>query len=299
MFLISAGESGPVTSQWLAAKSLKVQAACEHNGRLMLITQGEVESFDPHSGEFLQSTRIPAGFKWRNDRLFTSNSTLHALSHTGLSPHFEQVFPDDYRVSCTGRFYSHVHGGAVGVTLGGAFVTWDRKTILPSCHLSVPPPLRVADVSLDRAVVVVESTRTSGKGTVQVSRGSVEFHTAPVSAGPSHSWVSQRSVRTRFKQFSIVAGPRLCFWNKVGTVWEIANHSASGLMRVQRSIVNDLRRPTIFDDRTSLPASRESSLPAAGFKSERWQPHPCRCARYDPFKKFEHCHSGAELRHSG
>ena len=115
----------------------------------MLITQGEVESFDPHSGEFLQSTRIPAGFKWRNDRLFTSNSTLHALSHTGLSPHFEQVFPDDYRVSCTGRFYSHVHGGAVGVTLGGAFVTWDRKTILTSCHLSVPPPLRVADVSFN------------------------------------------------------------------------------------------------------------------------------------------------------
>ena len=35
VFLISAGESGPVTSQWLAAKSLKVQAACEHNGRLL------------------------------------------------------------------------------------------------------------------------------------------------------------------------------------------------------------------------------------------------------------------------
>lgn len=262
VFLISAGESGQVTSQWLAAKSLKVQAACEHNGRLMLITQGEVESFDPHSGDFLQSTRIPTGFKWRNDRFFTSNGTLQALSHTGLSPHFEQVFPDDYRVSCTGGFDSHVHGGPVGVTLGGAFVTWDRKTILTSSHLSVPPPLRVADVSFDGAVVVVESTRTSGKATVQVSRDGVEFHSAPVWASPPNSWVSQRSVRTRFRQFSIGPGPRLCFWNKVGTVWEIAHHSTSGLMRVQRSIRNDSRRVAIFDDLRPclLPGNRRYQL---------------------------------------
>jgi len=261
VFLIS-GESGQVTSQWLAAKSLKVQTACEHNGRLMLITRGEVESFNPHSGDFLQSTRIPNGFKWRNDRFFTSNGTLHALSHTGLSPHFEQVFPDDYRVSCTGGFDSHGHGGPVGVTLGGAFVTWDRKTILTSSHLSVPPPLRVADVSFDGAVVVGESTRTSGKATVQVSQSGVEFHTAPVWASPPHSWVSQRSVRTRFREFSIRPGPRLCFWNKAGTVWEIVHHSTSGLMRVQRSFRNDSRRQAIFDDLRPclLPGNRRFQL---------------------------------------
>lgn len=261
VFLISAGESGQVTSQWLAAKSLKVQAACEHNGRLMLITQGAVESFDPHSGDFLQSTRIPTGFKWRNDRFFTSNGTLHALSHTGLSPHFEPVFPDDFRVSCTGGFDSPVHGGPVGVTLGGAFVTWDRKTILTSSHLSIPPPLRVADVSFDGAIVVVESTRTSGNATVQVSRDGIEFHSAPVWASPPHSWVSQRTVRTRFREFSVRPGPRLCFWNKEGTVWDINFHSTSGLM-VQRSVWKDMRQLVTFDDLRPclLPGNRRYQL---------------------------------------
>lgn len=48
----------------------------------------------------------------------------------------------------------------------------------------------------------------------------------------------------------------------MGTVWEIAHHSASGLMRVQRSIVNDLRRPTIFEELRPclLPGNRRYQL---------------------------------------
>lgn len=266
VFLIQADvETGEVSSLWLAAKSLKVQAACEHNGRLMLIRKGEIESFDPVSGEFLQELRIPAGLKWRNGRYFTANGNLHVLSHTGLSPHFEEVFPDDFQVACTGGFDSHEHEGPVGLTVGGAFVTWDRKTILTSSDIPIAPPLRITDVSFDGDVVLLESINTYQKATVHLSAGRCTPVCDAIADSSSVQWVHQRSVRTRFRMFSISPGPRLSFWNKGSSVWEIARQTTSGVMRVQSISGGDSRRTTPFDALRPclLPGDRRFQLRVA------------------------------------
>lgn len=267
VFLITAdARSDTVSSQWLASRSLRVQAACEHNGRLMLITRGgDVECFDPETGVLLQSTRIPSGLKWRNDRFFTSNGNLHALSHTGLSPHFESVFADDFQISCTGGFDSKDHGGPIGVTLGGAFVTWSGKTILTSSDISVPPPLRIADISFHGRIVTVESTRTSESLAVRISQDGISSDTSPAWRSPPDSWVARRSVRTRFRQFSIGPGPRLRFRNRDGVVWEFAFHPTSGLMRVQTAVGNDLPGAVTFDELRPclLPEDRRYQLRVA------------------------------------
>jgi hypothetical protein len=234
VFLIHAdAESGDVSSQWLASKSLKVKAACEHNGRLMLICKGEIECFDPESGEFLQEARIPRGVKWRNGRFFTHNGTLSALSHTGLAPKFEDVFPPDFKVACTGGFDSRQHGGPVGLTLGGALVTWDRQTILTSSDFSIPPPFKIVDVSHDGEEVLLESTRTHEVAAIRISEGSCSPWNPGFARSSAEPYLHVRSVRTRFRGFAISTGPRLAFWNRGGNVWEFAFHPTSRLMRVQ------------------------------------------------------------------
>ena len=236
VFLIRAdATSGDVSSQWLASKSLKVRAACEHNGRLMLIRKGEIECFDPHSGELLQDTRIPGGFKWRNGRYFTHNGTLNVLSHSGLAPTFAEVFPSDFHVACTGGFDSRQYGGPVGLTPGGALVTWDRQTILTSSDFPIAPPFQIVDVSHDGDALILQSTRTSEVAAVSVS----ERRCSPWNPGFARSsadpLVYMRSVRKRFHGFAIRPGPRLAFWNRSGKVWEIAFNTTSSLMRVQLS----------------------------------------------------------------
>lgn len=263
VFLIQAdAESGDVSSQWLASKSLKVQAACEHNGRLMLIRKGEIECFDPVSGEYLQDVRIPAGAKWRNGRFFTQNGTLNVLSHSSLAPKFEEVFPPDFRVACTGGFDSRQYGGPVGLTLGGALVTWDRQTILTSSDFPIAPPLKIVDVSYDGDAVILESMRTHEVVTVRISEGRCSPWNPGFARSDAEPQVDVRSVRNRFRGFAINPGPRLAFSNRSGTVWEFAYHSTSGMMRVQLATEFGSRPGVRFDNLRPclLPGDRRYHL---------------------------------------
>jgi hypothetical protein len=267
VFLIRADAHSPdVSSQWLASKSLKAQAACEHNGRLMLIRKGEIECFDPVSGEFLQDARIPRGVKWRNGRFFTHGGMLSVLSHTGLSPKFEDVFPPDFKVACTGGFDSRQYGGPVGLTLGGALVTCDRQTILTSSDFSIPPPFKIVDVSHNGDEVLLESTRTHEVVAIRISESRCSRWNPGFARSSAEPLIYERSVRSRFRGFAISPGPRLAFWNRSGKVWEFAFHPTSGLIRVQLATTVISSHPgTSFDPLRPclLPGDRRYQLRVA------------------------------------